>query len=197
MPLAFFTGGNIRMTRRFLSALAREPGLQETRLYLNGGPLAAEGETMVRDQAEANVIDADGWPFYRMWNEGVTATVARPVLVLNNDIAWRRGDLGQLASALTGNVGAAYPRFAKDRRGLAGWCFAARPEAWQRIDERYETWYGDHELVLLLRLAGWRTLPMDVNVVHERTATMRYKPGIKAARERDRVLFESKWRTAS
>lgn len=199
VPLAFFTRDNVDMTDSFLRALAHEPGLVDLRVYLNGGaePWREQGESVARVGA-MECVDALGWPFYEMWNRGILASDL-PTLVLNNDISWPRGDLQKLARALDEaprDVAVTYPRFEPDSRGLAGWCFAIRPEAFAdagAIDRRYITWFGDDEMVLQLKRAGYRTLALDVEVWHKVTQTMVHRPGYFDDRFSDMALFDSKW----
>jgi hypothetical protein len=198
VPLAFFTRENVEMTEAFLDALIHEPGLGAGFLYLNGGnEWASEGET-VAQRSGFTCIDAHDWPFYRMWNEGIERT-QDIALVLNNDIVWDRGELQKLARRLaqtSGGVAVSYPRFEPDNRGLAGWCFAIRPDAFRnagRIDERYQTWFGDDELALKLKQAGYTTMPVETQIWHRVTQTMKHRPGYQEAIFEDMRLFEKKW----
>lgn len=196
VPVAFFVQENITMTRRFLRRLVAEPGFDEIVVYANGGPMREAG-LAVLDGAE--IRDADGWTFYRMWNDGI-ARGGDITVVLNNDIGWRRGDLRRLAQTLdrsSDDVAATYiATRGAERRGLAGWCFAIRRDAFLAagpIDEGYLTWYGDHELVHLLRAAGYRTVPVGLQVAHRVSATMDHRPDIARERETDRIRYEERW----
>jgi hypothetical protein len=198
VPLAFFTAENVEMTEAFLENLRREPGLEKAFLYLNGGkePYSYQGGLLALE-SEFAVLDAEGWPFFKMWNDGIRRS-SLP-LVLNNDISWPPGELEKLAQGLQDadrDVAIVYPRFDPDSRGLAGWCFAIRPEAFQEageIDERYKTWYGDDEMVLNLRKAGFRTQALDVQVWHGVTQSMVHRPEVFGERFEDLNLFRSRW----
>lgn len=205
VPVAFFTADHVDMTATFLEALREEPGCAEVHVFHNGGPVewspAASppmAATRRLPRPQVWIHDARGWSFYRMWNTGIRMC-AGIALVLNNDIEWDRGTLAALAEEMDAadpDVALVYPG-GEEPRGVAGWCFAVRPQLVKMagpIDERYITWYGDDELVLLLRRAGLRTEPRpDLQVRHLVTATMGHRPGVEGERMQDRALFLERW----
>ena len=210
VPVAFFTQAHVDMTRRFLDALAQE--VDQIGMWHNGGDpgLVARGL-----RKPDHLVNATGWRFYRMWNDGakwaqeVGADVA---LFLNNDIKWPSGALKALADGLAKappDIAVASPDPASDfvpgelidinatpaYRGLMGWCFAVRPWMWQVIDERYHVWYGDDELGRLMNEAGWRCVrAKGVPVQHPvNETTMQYREGLWDMRHADEALYNSKW----
>lgn len=204
--MAFYTEENVSMTASFLERLCDEKFVQAT-IYLNGGSndWRGLGDAMLVRMADwddrLRVIPAYGWPFYRMWNEGI-AWAARSradvCLVLNNDIDWSPGALGDIGETLRGlpiDVGAVYPG-PEEGRGLNGWCFAVRPDAFIEagpIDEGYGVWYGDNELVRLLARVGYRTQMVDLPVTHRGSKTLHHRPGWFAEAEKDRARFAGRW----
>lgn len=42
-----------------------------------------------------------------------------------------------------------------NRREFLQWAFIARPDAWQNVDESFEIWYGDDDLIWKMIAAGW------------------------------------------
>lgn len=214
VPVAVFSRENWDMTTRFLDALLDEPGLHRLVVYFNGG--MARTALKLRSENRFELVDARGWPFYRMWNEGLALTVNAPAtLVLNNDIEWPRGALQAMAHGLLsrpddvvcvvpnlesdaaqlGDVGWFGPPPAKGHLGLTC-CWASRQLARRvpPIDERYTSWYGDNELARNIEQAGLRVeLMPGVPVQHLGERTMRLVPGVQRARRKDRRLYESKW----
>ena len=213
VPLAFFAESHIDMTVRFLNRLSDE--VDRIAVFHNGGTLAAEGQKMLNTWADIQVFDADGWTFYKMWNRGAmwAQTIGADVaLFLNNDIEWPPGALRALGEGLAAgppDIAVASPDPAADfhpgelvdinatpaYRGLMGWCFAVRPWTWQTIDERYQVWYGDDELGLLMHKAGWRCVrAQGVPVQHPvNETTMQYREGLWDMRHADEALYNSKW----
>jgi len=189
VPVAFFTAEHVEMTARFLTALDTE--VDATRVYHNGGSFAAEGWRMLSGLDRA-AIDADGWPFYRMWNDGI-ATAVDVALVLNNDIEWEPGALRTLAEVLVQapeDVAIASP----SPNGEPRHCFAIRPALAPKIDERYRTWYGDTELEEMVKRSGNRLMHFDPGIRHPHIQTTTdHLPGIHDMRLADMRLFDSKW----
>ena len=194
VPVAFFTERHIEMTDWFLSAL--EPEVDRIGVWHNGGTFASEGTEMMR-RHEVEVFNAEGWRFFQMWNAGakwaqeIGADIA---LVLNNDITWDTGTLRILADELHAapdDVAIMSPRYT---RPFAFWCFAVRPGMWQIIDERYQTWYGDDELVSLMDEAGWRYVQTDLPIYHPWPfTTSQFVEGVEEMRLQDQQLYEAKW----
>lgn len=211
------------MTEEFLEALLAEPGLDSARLYLNGGAngsVEAGWQVCTNAQRDGRVRlhDALGWPFYRMWNRGIThaQSFTDVALVLNNDIRWPEGALLEMATQLDKappevvaivpnltkpiaegiQVGPPQPAQTFGHRELTC-CWAVRTDIFEcvpPIDESYACWFGDAELAANIERFGMRVerLP-GVPVEHRVEATMRYLPDVEAKREADRRLFELKW----
>jgi hypothetical protein len=213
VPIACFTSEHVEMTARFLAALRDEPGVGQALIYWNGG--LPEGREVI-ESFPVEVHDAEGWPFYRMWNRGIReAKRYGPVaLILNNDIEWERGALCSLAAALSEappRIGVTFP----DWQGIGGfgltevshqnhhsgwspWCFAVRSDVFEyipEIDESYVTWYGDDELLLNLEQAGRGAARVGgVTVRHPRPqATTDHLPDVAKIRWRDRERFVARW----
>lgn len=190
VPVAFFTEHHVEMTARFLTALDTE--VDEVRVYHNGGLWADEGAKMLAG-VHATVIDATGWPFFRMWNHGLRSARGSACLVLNNDIEWELGALGALGAELDTSepdVAVVSPSPGGEPRHA----FAIRPELAPEIDERYHTWFGDVELEYSLKRDGYRLMHFDPGIRHPHIqTTMDHLPGVQELRRQDEALFVSKW----
>lgn len=202
VPVAFFTSEHVSMTDAFLTHLTDE--VDSTIVFHNGGPLELEGWRMLAAHApDVHFRPAAGWPFYRMWNEGIREVAEwwdppldeDVVLVLNNDIEWDPGalrSLGDFLASAEPDVAIASPCPAGEPR----WCFAIRPKHAPVIDERYHTWYGDTELELLIDRAGLRRLHCDPGIRHPHIQTTTdHLPDVQALRLIDEALFTEKWVT--
>lgn len=211
VPIAFFAPEHVEMTDAFLSALC--PEVEAVRVYLNEDGF--DGGKMLAGH-DVEVIDAEGWAFYRMWNEGIAWARPGLCLVVNNDITWPAGALsllGDTLAAMPSDVALCSPDPdarsirpgipvdvppAPAYRGLLGWCFVIRSEMAAklgRIDERYHTWYGDDELGRLVMRAGYRCVrAVGVPVSHPQAeTTTRHIPDVAKLRAADEVLYRSKW----
>lgn len=169
------------------------------------------------------VIDAAGMRIYAMWNLGARlawAFVGGPdlthdVAFLNNDIRFGRGTLATLSHVLRQEeLGVVCPDYqrALDRPGIpstervsgtyrhggiAGWCFMVRGEVMAEfggVDESFEWWAGDDDLIFSIEKAGWpvaivRGLPLE----HDGEATVRHHPTFHAAKKRDLERCLAKW----
>lgn len=189
IPVAFLTEQHVTMTHHFLECLMDE-GLDRVSVYHNGGFFSFEGSKVLEWYA-VDVIDANGWPFYRMWNEGIQYAQADVCLVLNNDIEWDPGALWRMCVLLE----ASPPDVAiVSPTGEPRHAFAIRPALAPTIDERYQTWYGDTELERLVDRAGLRRVAHDPGIRHPHIQTTTdHLPGVQKMREEDRALYESKW----
>ena len=215
VPVAFFTEEHVDMTVRFLDKLHDE--VDRIGVWHNGGTLAYGGRQMLGLFKDLYIVDAEGWSFYAMWNDGArwaTDIDADIMLVLNNDITWPPGSLRMLADALAStppNVAAASPdtgatelrptaiqdvMLTPTSQGINPWCFAIRPQFWQPIDERYHVWFGDDEFQNAIAEAGYRCIRVGgVPVFHPPggDTTMSHRPGVAALRLEDQALYASKW----
>lgn len=132
--------------------------------------------------ANVYVYHRFGWSIYREWNESVARAYTDDafVLVLNDDITVPEDfeiplrdtllDRSQYGLISVGEgVATNGPPYsiksvshqAGNRREFLQWAFIARPEAWQDVDENFEIWYGDDDLIWKITEAGW-----EVGVLH-------------------------------
>ena len=190
-PVAFWAGEHIELTRDFLWRLCVE-GIDAV-VYHNGGPLAARGWDMLRG-CEARVVDAQDWPFFRMWNRGIKKSRRHDeVLVLNNDIYWEPGALVALHDHLKvqpPDVAIVSP----NPEGEPRHCFAIRSRLAVHVDERYLTWWGDVELEYGVKERGLRCVQFNPGITHPHIQTTTdHIPGIHDMRLADEALFKSRW----
>jgi hypothetical protein len=168
-----------------------------------------------------DVVDANGWKFYRMWNNGWRYAAENGydvVAFLNDDITLADKSLSEAANALLthkeyGLVGLNWRRRVADGEechagvtpatgsyrvgGIGGWAFMVRANLWgvvPPIDEAYHIWYGDDELFCLMEQAGWKTgLAVGAPVDHEMSSTLDLFPELKAKTGFDQDRFVRRW----
>lgn len=79
-----------------------------------------------------------------------------------------------------------------NRYEFATWCFMARPEAWQDVDERYRIWYGDDDLIWKVNETTWGVgVLRGEGVDHYTSTTSRQVPWVGEAAQRDGQLWAS------
>lgn len=166
------------------------------------------------------LVDANEWPFYRMWNHAWAASrnMFDAVAILNDDITLHDQSLAEaykvmLASRYTGIVGLNYERpvskgvavNAGSRKvhgsyrnhGIGGHAFLIRSSTFgdvPMIDERYNLWYGDDELFEAMSAYGYDLkIALGAPVDHETSTTTNQFPELLAKTAEDAKLFMSKW----
>lgn len=187
----------------------------DTVVYDNGHD-TAEGQAVLA--AHPNVVDARGWPFYKMWNDawerswrnGYTA-----VAVLNDDIVLddrslevayvgladdRCGIAGlnydrRVAAGTDPDAGTRVASGSYRMRGVGGFAFLLRSSLWGTvppIDERYHIWYGDDHLFASVQKAGYALkVALGAPVDHEESTTLRHHHELLARTGEDAELFRS------
>ena len=153
---------------------------------------------------------------YAAWNAGLDVAKAGEdgpsvAVVLNDDIIITPWAIDALIEALDAHrtvavVGADYEhhRLASPQlryvsgtyraHGVPGFAFACRADVC-RVDEQFEWWGGDDDLVFSARQAGWRcAVLMGAHVDHPvpETSAARF-PELGAAKDRDRERLKAKW----
>jgi len=171
----------------------------------------------------ARVVDARGWPFYRMWNEAWRTAHRQKydaVALLNDDITLAPGGLTVAAHLLAadptiGVLGLNWGRpcsagvdatqslvevvGAHRRGGVPGWAFLLRASLWGEvppIDEAYHIWYGDDHLFASARAANYRLcVASGVPVEHATSMTLRQHPELLVRTSDDEQRFLQHWNT--
>ena len=185
-----------------------------------------ESVTVDLAEANIELLRRPNAGIYEMWNEGWSAAcsdVEGPVnvAILNNDIVIPEvGFLDTLRHALRcePDIWAVYPDYRMDVRkhpqgrlpiiltptrgtyqhgGMCGWAFMIRGEApLPRIDERFEWWYGDDDLVRNITARGkkvCRVNGLPLNHRNEATANNGENEWTHGAKSRDTKRFKEKW----
>jgi GT2 family glycosyltransferase len=206
------------LTRQLVAQLEAEAGYEAVFVLDNG---STDGTRKWLDgrsgQAGIEAVDASGLGIYGMWNLGVRLARARErscnVAILNNDLSLgprllvrlaaglhSRPDLWAVSPNYDGRAlnGAQYVRSTFKQRGLAGFCFMARGEAFDRVsfDEGFEWWYGEDDFVARVEAEGGRVgIVGEASVEHigGGAQTVRYTREILDAIERDRRRMWAKW----
>ena len=190
----------------------------EVVIYDNGHD-SLEGQSLLAVQE--NVVNARGWPFYKMWNSAWQYSAERgydAVALLNDDIVLHPESLSIAFEALMGGsrigiVGLNYERrvaegadpdlglrFAQGARrnhGIGGQAFLLKSSLWGKvppIDEEYVIWYGDDELFYNVEAAGYcLRVAMGAPVDHEESTTLNKHPELLARTGEDADRFRSKF----
>jgi len=190
----------------------------EVVIYDNGHD-SLEGQSLLAVQE--NVVEARGWPFYKMWNKAWEYSAERgydAVALLNDDIVLHPESLSIAFEALMGGarigiVGLNYERrvaegadpslglrFAQGARrnhGIGGQAFLLKSSLWGKvppIDEEYVIWYGDDELFYNVEAAGYcLRVAMGAPVDHEESTTLNKHPELLARTGEDAERFRSKF----
>jgi hypothetical protein len=183
-------------------------------IYDNGHE-STEGRELLAQQPY--VVDAHGWPFYRMWNDAWQQSAEAgydAVALLNDDIVLHPESLAiaykrLMASNSMGIIGLNYDRpvangarpLAKTKLvsgsyrnfGIGGHAFIVRSSTWgivPPIDEEYVIWYGDDELFANMELAGYKLgIAIGAPVDHQASTTLNQYPELLAQREADAERF--------
>lgn len=167
-----------------LEALACSSGVPPERIII-----VATGPNVDVPDGTVKVEDFGALNIQRWWNRGIDEAVSRgatAVAVLNDDVRVGPGTLEALHRALldTGAVIASPTRPGEKPRLNRRRLVPYSPKIWGclwvldassslRPDERYEWWYGDHDLDVRARrdYAGIVTVDVDYEHVHSGEAT--------------------------
>lgn len=216
---------------RHLVAIPSRSRIAELLTLVEGLRLYGHGDIVVHDNGYpvdesgqlsglANVVDARGWKFYRMWNDALRIAKDEQfdaVVLLNDDIELHSESIDVALDVLSGDdsigvVGLNYRRRLEDGvdrgagfrqtkgtykdGGIWGCAFIVRTSCMDTvpyIDERYNLWYGDDELFKSMNKCGYKTgIAVGAPVLHEGSATTNMFPELIALTDEDRKLFESK-----
>jgi hypothetical protein len=197
------------------------PSLTEaSKIYIYDNGLSTELYDRLESHAELTMINAYGSSIYKMWNDGWSLAqleFENPyVAILNDDIYFLPGTLELMAKALNDNpsVAAICPEYERrvaegisdnsspmivsstfGNRGMAGFAFMLKGELpIVKIDENYNWWYGDDELVWNIEHAGyWVAKLLGVPVDHNQGRSSRQDDTIAEKINMDRIYFNQKY----
>lgn len=169
---------------------------------------------------KCNLIDARGWPFYRMWNDAITFASHWPegnLAILNDDLRLTPDTILYLAAALrtSPDIGIVSPNYRRPlsagveirpglrtvhgvyrNGGISGFAFMVRAETCPLIDEQFEIWYGDDDLVAKIEAQGQRACIVEgLPIEHEESTTLNQTDWVPAAITRDRDRWAALGRT--
>lgn len=175
-------------------------------LYVNS-PEVPDHVGVYEAHKNVYVYHRPGKNIYYEWNEGVrrASEAGAYCLVLNDDIVIPDGFEISLHDALDGHpdyalLGVAgtsavnQPPFsvspvshqAGNRYRFSAWAFVARSSDWVGVDEQYEIWYGDDDLIWKTNAAGKRVgMLHGLGVEHHVSTTIGKSPWTQAAAGRD------------
>lgn len=174
-------------------------------------------------EASGDVImanSAQGESLYGMWNRAITD--ARDIYgeanlaILNDDVRLAPHTMLYLATALrTSDIGIVCPNYQRPlsargrfeytlrfvhgtyrNGGIAGFAFMVRAETCPLIDEQFEIWYGDDDLVAKIEAQGQRACIVEgLPIEHEESTTLNQTDWVPAAIARDRDRWAALGRT--
>jgi GT2 family glycosyltransferase len=131
------------------------------------------------------LIDATGWGFHKMWNDGIDRSLAyhpaSAIAFLNNDLRIGKKALQEMRAQLVADERLAAVSANYDKRqwwgqvqrtqgicagrydgtgGLAGFAFMVKGHLYAtgqlpKFDEQFQLWYGDTDFVMELDTRGW------------------------------------------
>ena len=205
-------------TRSILKQLVDQGGYERVFVFDNGsGPETAEYLNGCHGQAGIEVVDAAGWALHDMWQDGVDRARARTagcdIAILNNDLHLGPRFLAGLSASLCSDpaLWAVSPRY-DDRpiegieyvsgtfkdRGLAGFAFMVRGEAFDRIaiDRGFHWWFGDDDLVAQIEQHGRKVAITDATWVEHidgGSQTLKDQDDIWPQLAADWMLMRRKW----
>lgn len=160
------------------------------------------GERMPERYPQGTIFrtDYDEPPnIHRWWNEGIETAVQRlraeVVVVTNDDVEAPPGALLTLAEAVADGAALAYvdPPWAPRVTPITGWCFAVNPALVRRADERYQWWWGEHDLELRTRRRGLPVKAVRCGARHLRQDGRYDRSDLNHDHPEDRELFMSEW----
>lgn len=153
-------------------------------------------------------VDLFGQTIYQGWNWAIRNTLG-PLAILNDDIALGPGALGAVAAALAsddqlGAVGFDYEQLPLLRlryttgtyrhHGISGCAFMVDAARCPLVDEQFEWWGGDDDLMYTIAEQGGRMGVLEgAHVLHWSGTTARNHPWINDAVVRDRERMLAKW----
>lgn len=164
--------------------------------------------------ATTNVLWLPGLSIYREWNLGVGIAQRAGydvAAILNDDIELAPGALRRAAGLLVDSsmvaAGLDYFDGAADRQpalrqvrgtyrhgGVGGFAFLVKPEFYLGVDEQFEWWGGDDDLMFQYEAQGHTVGIADgCPVTHVSETTARRHLWTYEARARDRERFEAKY----
>lgn len=158
---------------------------------------------------------------HQMWNMGMhlaeidAAGLHHNVAILNDDLKLEGDPLAHLVHGLRSDprLAITYPdSFGRElddnlvipttgtngSEGMTGWAMCFKGELGLRFDTRFEWWYGDNDMELSTRRAGYLVGRVNkAKVVHlQPNVQTEQSPELQAKAARDREAFEEKWATA-
>jgi len=151
-----------------------------------------------------------GWTIYEEFNEfGELWNNHAHMAYLNDDIVMAPGTLDALAAEFVGNAdlglisvdrdeARARVRPSRVRRtagtvrqgGINSWLFMVRRFCWPGIDERFQVWYGDDDLIWKIRERDKEVAVLEgVSVEHRHSLTLNTIPGVGELQAADADLW--------
>jgi hypothetical protein len=201
-----------------LEALLPSLGDADDILILDNG-LSKENKTRLFEFQKKRLnlwsLNVQGLSIYRMWNLGITMYPNCHLAILNDDIYFLPTTLTQLSAALSSHSDIAaicpdynypidagifapkvqYTTSTYGNNGLAGFAFMLNTSLpIPKIDERFQWWYGDDDLVYNIENAGYKVAKLlGVPVAHAQGFSSKQDSTIPGKRIQDCKYFNQKY----
>lgn len=206
-----------------LQQLEQERSVETVTIVADGEQAHREIKKRLSDEKIYGIYAAQvplGEGIHAMWNRGMSGAPDSHVLFINDDVTFDPGSIDALAGLLDfdDNVGIACPNY--DGRvipgfyqsvsiacpgnydgtdGLAGFCMLLRKDMACRwsFDERMRWYYGDNDVINWVRSQGKTAAISSISTMQLNPSwTMKNDPptNFSAIIERDRQIYENKWR---
>jgi hypothetical protein len=215
------------MTIALLCDLIEQGGYDQILLFDNGSSQGELDRVQEAAGWESiRIISRPDSRIYEMWNEGwrmcedMSPNQRFNLCILNNDIAIPDNFLATMADKLRSKKScwAVYPDYdlkymtyapeelklketsgTYQHGGLCGWAFMLKGEApIDHVDERFQWWYGDDDLVRKITAAGGKTcriVGLPLRHVGEATASNGKNDWTHRAKREDEILYNELWRS--
>lgn len=190
-------GRSGKMLDDLIAVVKAEIGVDVVEVWDNQEVLAPRTDVVIA-RAPGLTIYEEFNAFARMFNE------THHLAILNDDIVLQSGAIRNLVGALgenyglisgtdqPGGVGVRQTSGTRRRGGIRSEAFVVRQGAWpaEGIDERFQIWYGDDDLVWKIERAGWGIgVHEGVYVEHRHSTTISQMDWVPQAQAEDGRLW--------
>lgn len=196
------------------------PSLSDaTKIYIYDNGLLPWQREALETYSQLTIINAYNMTIYEMWNDGWSKAQGEfqnpHIAILNDDIYFKPFTLSHLSKALVDHplVAAICPDYTVSLKddtneylaqyttstfghgGLAGFAFMLKGELdIPKIDETFQWWYGDDELVKNIMASGYKVAILrGLPIYHEQGSSSKMDSSIEQKISLDMYYFNKKY----